>query len=109
MIVVPLLLVLGALLGGVYLARQFAPAHADTAAGLLASRVAEVLTGAAAGAFALNVFVAIRAATADEYGGFSRAEAVAAELADALWQGGLLAAAATALFVLARPSDLNDR
>ena len=108
MIVVPLLLVLGALIGGVYLARQFAPTHADTAAGLLASRVAEVLTGAA-GAFALNVFVAIRAATADEYGGFSRAEAVAAELADALWQGGLLAGAATALFLLARPSDLNDR
>lgn len=108
MIAVPLLLVVAALAGGVYLAKEFGPAHTDTAAGLIASRVAAVLVGAAAGAVALNAFLAVRAATADEYSGFSRADAVAAELADALWQGGLLVAGAAALFVLARSPALDD-
>jgi hypothetical protein len=107
-IVVPVLLVLGALIGGAYLARQFAPAHSDTPTGHIASRIGELLTGAAAGAVALNGYLAIRAATADEYSGFSRADAVAGGLADALWQGGLLLAAAAALHLLATSPAHSD-
>ena len=93
-------------MGGIYLVRRFAPPLADTPVAQVASLITEILSGAAAATAGLNVFLAIRAATADEYSGFSRADAVADQLANGLWQGGVLLAAGAAVHLLAPPSDL---
>ena len=104
-IAIPLVLVPIAFTGGVYLANRFVPPLAPTRTGRLSGLVVAVLTGAAAATLALNAFLALRAAFADEYGGFSRADAIAATLLDALWMGGVLLAVAAAVHLLAPPPD----
>ena len=72
--------------GGLYLASRLT--------GERSGRVVDVLGGAAATVVALNVYLTVRAATADVYSGSSRGEAIAYQLIDLLWQGATLLAAA---------------
>jgi hypothetical protein len=90
MLAVPLIIAPIAFAGGLYLAARLAPDRGDAPAARRAGRVIDVLVGAAATAFALNVYLAVRGATADIYEGFDRGDTVAQYLAEALWQGGLL-------------------
>lgn len=108
MIAIPLLLAPGAFVAGIYFAGRLAPPLADTRTGMFAGRVVGLLAGAAAAVIALNAFLAFRAATAEEYSGFSRADSVAVQVGDALWQGGLLLAAAVAVHLLAPPPDVES-
>ena len=85
---------------GVYLSRQAVPALAASKTGYLATRVSDFLIGAATAALALNIYLGIRAATSDTFEGLSRAEPVTYAITDALWQAGLLLAAAAAVHLL---------
>ena len=97
---VPVVIFVIAFGAGVYLSRRVVPVLATSKTGYLATRVSDVLIGAATAALALNVYLAIRAATSDTFEGLSRAEPITYALTDALWQTGLLLAAAAAVHLL---------
>ena len=63
--------------------------------------IVDLLGAAAAAAAALTLCLAVRAATADVIPGYARGDAIAYPLIDALWQAGLLIAAAAVVRALA--------
>ena len=101
MLAVPLVIAPIAFVGGLYLSARFARPRAEG----IAARVIDLLVGAAAVVFALNAYVAVRAATSDIYDGFDRGDAIADILIDTFWQGGVLIAAATVVHLLAHRRD----
>jgi hypothetical protein len=107
-VAIPLLLAPIAFVGGLYLVARFAPALAPTPSGRLASRVVDILGGAAAMVFALNLYGAARVASADLVEDFERDTSVASWVVEAFWQGGVLLAAAAAVHLLA-PSAGAER
>lgn len=102
---VPVIIFVVAFGVGVYLSRRAIPALAASRTGYLATRVSDFLIGAATAALALNVYLAVRAATLDRFEGLSRVEPVTYALTDALWQTGLLLAAAAAVHLLGPAGD----
>jgi hypothetical protein len=89
---------------GLLLARRYAPALAATQTGRISARVVEILVGASAAVLALNVYTLVRNVS-DSAGVGLDAEVFAFIATDALWQTGLLVAAAAAVHLLAPPPD----
>ena len=102
---VPVVLTVVAFVVGFVLSRRLVPALAASPTGYLATRVSDCLVGAATAAFALNIYLAIRVATNDPFDGLSRAEPITYAITDALWQAGLLLAAAAGLHLLGPAGD----
>jgi hypothetical protein len=83
--------------GGLWLAARFFSYRPDPRA----ARLIDLLVGAAAVAFALNIALAVRGGTGDEFAGWSRGETVAVYIIDALWYSGALLALAAIVHLLA--------
>jgi hypothetical protein len=106
MLIVPLLLLPIAFVGGLYLSARFVPRPPPTPRGRLAARVIDLLAGAAAALLALHVYLAVRTATADGvFEGFDVDTSVTYVLVDGLWQSSVLVALAIVVHALAPAGD----
>jgi hypothetical protein len=102
---VPVVIAVIAFPAGIYLSRRAVPALAASPTGYLATRVSDCLVGAATAALALNIYLAIRVATTDQFDQLSRVEPITYAITDALWQAGLLMAAAAGVHLLGPGGD----
>jgi hypothetical protein len=94
-----------AFFGGLYVARRVAPPLSSTRTGRVAARVVDLLGGAAAVALAANAYLIVRFLTSHSFPGYDLDTTVSVYLIDALWEAGLLIAAAAAVHLLAPAAE----
>ena len=94
---------------GVWVGRRFTGPRADTGNGRLAGRVVDLLFGAAAGALAAHIWIAVDSLREEE-GTFlsvpEQAQTIAYQLASAFWVVGALVGLATIVHLIV---DRGDR
>ena len=107
-IILLLVAVVVAFAGGLWIARRFTGPRAETRNGRLAGRVVDLLFGAAAGALAAHIWIAVDSLREEE-GAFlsvpQQAQTIAYQLASAFWVVGALVGLATILHLIVNRGD----
>ncbi len=102
---VPAAIFVVCLAGGVYASARWLPELAAGPVGGLAFFVVCGLLGASLAVFGLGIYDTVEAVSSGGFGPVDKRRILADGLESLLWQTGLLAAAAVAVYLLAPPSD----